>query len=155
MLDDGGLMAVRTSKNGWRRALTGAVASGALATGLLIGVGVTTAHADVLDDIYSEYDTGAGGGQVSNLIHSAMKLRSLGFVPSKGNVADLQAAMDKRPNQGPLVEALQQTVDYQKRNQMRQGGGGPVLNPPTIGIGGTGGGPLDPNSGGGINIPLG
>jgi hypothetical protein len=63
--------------------------------------------------------------------------------------------MDKRPNQGPLVEALQQTVDYQKRNQMRQGGGGPVLNPPTIGIGGTGGGPLDPNSGGGINIPLG
>ncbi len=151
-------MSVRTSKNGWRRAFTGAVASGVLASGLLIGVGAGTAQADVLDDIYTAYDTGAGGGQVSNLIHSAMKLRSLGFVPSKGNVADLEDAMGKRPNQGPLVQALQQTVDYQKRNQMRSlnGGGGPVLNPPTIGIGGTGGnGALNPNNGGGINIPLG
>jgi hypothetical protein len=150
-------MAVRTSTNGWRRAFKGAVASGTLATGLLVGMGVGTAHADVLDDIAQEYDTGQGGGQVSNLIHTAMKLRSLGFVPSKGDVADLEAAMDKRPNQGPLVAALQSTVDYQKRNQMRSmaAGGGPQLNPPTIGIGGSGGVLVDPNGGGGINVPLG
>jgi hypothetical protein len=150
-------MAVRTAKNGLRRAFTGAVASGALATGLLIGIGVGTAHADVLDDIDSQYDTGSGGGQVSNLIHTAIKLRGQGFVPSKGNVTDLQAALTKRPNQSPLILALQQTVQYQKQNQSRSGGGGPsVLNPPTIGIGGNpGSNPPDPNAGGGINIPLG
>lgn len=150
-------MAVRTSASGWRRGIRGAVASGTVAAGLLVGMGVGTAHADVLDDIYKEYDTGAGGGQVSNLIHTAMKLRSLGFVPSKGDIDDLEAAMDKRPNQGPLVAALQSTVDYQKRTQMRSmaSGGGPALNPPTIGIGGNGGVLVDPNSGGGINIPLG
>ena len=151
-------MAVRTDGKRWRRAFTGAVASGAVATGLLLGMGVGTAHADVLDDIDAEYDTGAGGGQISNLIHSAMKLRSLGFVPSKGNVTDLEAALDKRPNQSPLIEALEQTVEYQKRNQARRRrpGCGLVLNPPTIGIGGGNNGqPFDPNGGGGISVPLG
>ncbi|BBZ28967.1 hypothetical protein MMAD_32620 [Mycolicibacterium madagascariense] len=137
---------------------TGAMASGAMATGLLIALGVGTAHADVLDDIDKQYDTGAGGGQISNLIHTAIKLRGQGFRPSVGNVDDLEAAMTKRPNQIPLIQALQQTVQYQKQNQSRSsGGGGPALNPPTIGIGGGNPGsyPPDPNGGGGINIPLG
>jgi hypothetical protein len=132
------------------------MASGTLAAGLLIGVGVGTAHADVLDDINSEYDTGQGGGQISNLIHSAMKLRAAGFVPSKGNVTDLEDAMNRRPNQVPLIDALQQTVQYMQRAQSRSGNAGPVLNPPTIGIGGNPGSyPPNPNAGGGINIPLG
>jgi hypothetical protein len=154
MLDDGGLMSVRTGTNvGWRRA----AASSAMAVGLLIVAGIGTAHADVLDDIDAAYDTGQGGGQVSNLIHTVMKLRSLGFGPSKGNIADLEVAMDKRPNQVPLIDALTQTVAFQKRNQMRSQQSGPVLNPPTIGIGGggTAGQPFDPNAGGGISIPLG
>ena len=146
-------MATRTGSNStWRRAFT----SGALATGLLLGTGVGTAHADVLDDIYAQYDTGAGGGQVSNLIHSAIKLRSQGFVPSKGNVDDLEAAMAKRPNQVPLIEALNGTVAYMKRAQARSGQSGPVLNPPTIGINQLPPGSVpNPNGGGGINIPLG
>lgn len=151
-------MALPTGRGGWRRAVTGAVASGTVATGLLIGIGVGTAHADVLDDIDGQYDTGEAGGPISNLVHTALKLRGLGFVPSKGNVTDLEAALDKRPNQLPLIDALQQTVDYQKRSQARSGrGGGPVLNPPTIGIAGgnPGSNPPDPNGGGGINIPLG
>ena len=127
-------MAVRSSKVGWRRAFTSVAASGALAAGLLIGAGAGTANADVLDDIYAQYDTGAGGGQVSNLIHDAMRMRSQGFVPSKGNMADLEEGWAKRPNQGPLVSALESTVAYMRRSQMRSQQSGPVLNPPTIGI---------------------
>jgi hypothetical protein len=163
-LDNGGLMAVRTGKQttrnvGWRRAVT-AMAGGALAAGLLIGAGAGTANADVLDDIYSQYDTGAGGGQVSKLIHTAMKLRALGFVPSKGNMEDLEAAMDKRPNQVPLITALDSTVSYQRRNQQR-GQAQQQLNPPTIGINqydptnpGRGGFGVDPGGDGDINIPI-
>ena len=146
-----------SKKAGWRRAVTGAVASSALAAGLLIGTGVGTAQADVLDDIYQLYDTGTGGGQVSKLIHTAMKLRQLGYVPSKGNITDLQAAMEKRPNQTPIVDALEQTVAYQKRSQARgaASGGGPVLNPQTIPGGNMPGFGIDPNQDGSISIPLG
>ncbi|KAA0084139.1 hypothetical protein CIW52_08555 [Mycolicibacterium sp. P9-64] len=150
-------MTSHTSRySGWRRAVTGAVASGALAAGLMAGLGSGTASADVLDDIAAQYDTGAGGGQVSELIHVALKMRAMGFVPSKGNMDDLVAAMDKRPNQVPLITALQKTVAFQKRNQAR---GIQQQAPVSIGINqynptnpsGTG---LIP-SGGGINIPLG
>lgn len=150
---------------GWRRAVTGAVASGALAAGLMAGLGSATAHADVLDDIAAEYDTGNGGGQVSQLIHTALKLRAMGFVPSKGNIDDLQAAMDKRPNQVPLVTALQNTVSFQKRNQARAQMSQQQA-PMTIGInqydpnnpsavGGFGITPGGAGPDGGISIPLG
>ena len=154
-------MTSHTSRyTGWRRAFTGAVASGALAAGLMAGLGSGTASADVLDDIAAQYDTGAGGGQVSELIHVALKMRALGYVPSKGNMDDLVAAMDKRPNQTPLIAALSNTIAFQKRNQAR---GQQQQAPVNIGINhvrpdqphrpqsGFGiGGP-----GGGINIPLG
>lgn len=167
-------MAVQTSTNGWRRALVGAVASGALAAGLVTGVSSATAVADPSTDaaaasdaapamtadqalsiIATEYDTGAGGGQISTLIHKIMRLRAQGFRPSTSNQEAIVAALDKRPNQGPLVEALQSTLSFQMRQASRQTGGGPVLNPPTIGIGGNGGGAPNPGNGGGINIPLG
>jgi hypothetical protein len=156
-------MTSQTSRNmGWRRAVTGAVASSALAAGLMIGLGSGTANADVLDDIAAQYDTGAGGGQVSQLVHTALKLRALGFVPSKGNMDDLVAAMDKRPNQVPLVAALQNTVSFQKRNQMR-GQQAQQQAPTVIGINqydpnnpsAIGGFGVTPGGGGGINIPLG
>ncbi len=64
--------------------------------------------------------------------------------------------MNRRPNQVPLIDALEQTVAYMKRAQARGGQSGPALNPPTIGIGGNPGSyPPNPNAGGGINIPLG
>jgi len=154
-------MTSQTGRNtGWRRAVTGAVASGALAAGLMVGLGSGTANADVLDDIAGQYDTGAGGGQVSQLIHVALKMRALGFVPSKGNMDDLVAAMDKRPNQVPLINALENTVAFQKRNQAR---GVQQQAPITLGInqydptnpGGAPGGFGIGAPGGGINIPLG
>lgn len=150
-------MAVRTSKpagrnTAWRRAVTGAATSGLVAAGLVIGAG--TAHADVLDDINAEYDTGSGGGQVSNLIDTAIKLRAAGFVPSKGDITDLQAAMDKRPNQLPLIEALQSTVSYQRLSQARRvSQGAPAVTPAPIGTLGPGQVP-DPNAAPSISVPL-
>jgi hypothetical protein len=149
-------MTSQTSRNtGWRRAVTGAVASGALAAGLMAALGAGTANADVLDDINAQYDTGSGGGQVSNLIHTAMKLRSLGYVPSKGNVEDLQAGMDSRPNEMPLINALQDTVQYMKREQSLNNHPAPA----TIGVNqynpGSNPGIFAPGASPGINIPLG
>ncbi len=169
-------MAAR-SKNGWRRAVAGAMASGALAAGLVTGGSSAPAWAEpttvaaspddataapemtadqALAIIKANYDTGAGGGQLSTLIHKVLKLREAGYYPSNANKQAIVAALDKRPNQAPLVAALESTLAFQTRQASRGGGGGPALNPPTIGIGGNGGnGAINPNDGGGINIPLG
>jgi hypothetical protein len=177
-------MTSQTSRTtGGRRAAVGAVASGALAAGLMVGMGLANAEpvapadpttgadapppmtADqVLAIITTEYDTGAGGGQLSNLVHQVMKLRSQGFYPSKGNRDDIVAALDKRPNQEPLIAALQATLAFQTRNKMRGQTQQPA--PATIGInqydptnpGALGGFGINPGGGapgGGINIPLG
>ncbi|MHA3021231.1 hypothetical protein ACXPWS_13330 [Mycobacterium sp. BMJ-28] len=113
--------------SGWRRATAGV----AVAAGLMATFGSGVASADALDDIAAEYDTGAGGGQISNLIHDALKLRALGFLPSRGNYADLQEGLDKRPNQTPLISALKATVDFQRKTQARTV---QPSNPTTIGI---------------------
>ena len=165
-------MAVQTGMTlGWRRAVAGAMVSGALAAGLVAGAGAAPAWADPTVDettaapemtadqalaiVAADYDTGAGGGQLSTLIHKVLKLRQQGYYPSTANKEAIVAALDKRPNQAPLVAALESTLTFQVRQASRGGGGGPVLNPPTIGIGGSGGnGAIDPNNGGGINIPL-
>jgi hypothetical protein len=100
-----------------RRAVKGAVASGAMAVGLLMGIGSTTANADILDDVGVKYMQGAGGGQISNFVKEALTLRALGFKPSKGNLEDLQAGWDHLPNQKWLVDALKDTVAYQRKLQ--------------------------------------
>lgn len=165
-------MTSQTSRNtGWRRAVTGALASGALAVGMLVGVGGPAALADPADTtdsasgaaappqmtadqalaiIDSEYDTGSGGGQLSNLIHEVLKLRAQGYLPSKGNRESIEAALDKRPNQAPLIAALNETLSFQKRNQLRAASQAPqqsAVNPQIIN---GGGGPL-PAPGG--NVP--
>jgi hypothetical protein len=103
-----------------RRAVTGAVASSAMTIGLLMGVGSATANADVLDDIGVKYMQGAGGGQLSNFAKEALTLRALGFKPSKGNLAALQEGWDYLPNQSRLVDALKDTVAYQRKLQALQ-----------------------------------
>jgi hypothetical protein len=100
-----------------RRAVTAAMASSAMAVGLLLGIGSATANADVLDDIGVKYMQGAGGGQISNFIKEALTLRAQGFKPSKGNIESLQAGWDYLPNQTRLVEALKDTVAYQRKLQ--------------------------------------
>ena len=66
---------------------------------------------------HRDYDLGAGGGQLSNLIHEVLVLRNLGFKPSNANKVAIQEALDHRPNQVPLVEALKETIAYQRRIQ--------------------------------------
>ena len=103
-----------------RRAVKGAVASGAMAVGLLMGIGSTTANADVLDDVGVKYMQGAGGGQISNFAKEALTLRALGFKPSKSNLEELQAGWDYLPNQTRLIDALKNTVAFQRKAQARQ-----------------------------------
>ncbi|KAB7753204.1 hypothetical protein A5630_18290 [Mycolicibacterium mucogenicum] len=134
-----------------RRGVAGAILAGAVTVGMLITP--AAAHADILDDLDAQYDIGSSGGDLSNLLRTALKLRAQGFGPSKGNLDDIQAALDQRPNQVPLIHALQDTVKFQKRNQARAAGARPQS---PIVIGGPGGLPpgLVPGTGG-SQIPLG
>lgn len=130
-----------STTTGWRRAVTGVVASGALAAGLMIGLGATPALAEPATDattdteapaapqmtpdqallaIQAKYDTGAGGGQVSNLIHDVMKLRQQGFLPSNSNGQALIEALNfTGASQSRVIEALQATKTFQLRNKLR------------------------------------
>jgi hypothetical protein len=126
-----------TSQNG-RRRLVGALAGGVVAGVLFAGIGTPSAVAAPGDEdttdteapaapkmtgeqalaiIQQDYDLGAGGGQLSNLVHEVLTLRNLGFRPSKANQTAITEALEKRPNQAPLVEALKATVAYQRKLQ--------------------------------------
>lgn len=170
------MTSLNSTNTRWRRATTGAVASGALVAGMLAGMpsalaepvspvtpggaaspttpaeaapgsepGTMTAD-EALVIIQNDYDLGAGGGKLSNLIHSVLKLRSQGFYPSKGNVMAIQDALGKRPNQAPLITALEQTLSYQRRAQQR-GMMQQSQSPTQFGIG-----QIPPGSGQPINI---
>jgi hypothetical protein len=127
-----------TSNNRWRRRVARALAGSALAGTLIAGVGAPIASAAPGDDgatdteapaqpsmtgeqalaiIQQDYDLGAGGGQLSNLVHEVLVLRNLGFRPSKANQTAIVDALQKRPNQAPLVDALKATVSYQRKMQ--------------------------------------
>jgi hypothetical protein len=126
-----------TSHNRWRRA-AGVLAGSAVAGALVAGIGAPAAVSAPQNDgttdneapaaptmtgdqalvlLQQQYDTGSGGGQISNFVHEVLVLRNLGFRPSKANQEAIIEALDHRPNQGPLVEALKATVAYQRRIQ--------------------------------------
>lgn len=125
-----------TSHKSWHR-IAGALAGGAIAGALVAGFGAPIASSAPGDEttdteapaapamtgdqalalLQEQYDTGAGGGQVSNFVHEVLTLRNLGFRPSKANQTAIIEALDKRPNQAPLVEALKATVAYQRKIQ--------------------------------------
>ena len=75
------------------------------------------AAGDVLDQLAQDYAVGAGGGQLSNLLKTALKLRAMGFKPSKQYLDELTKAMTYRPNQLPLIGALKDTIAYQQKLQ--------------------------------------
>ena len=102
-----------TARN-WLRGVRNGVAGLTIAVGLVLG-SAAPAHADVLDDLAQEYAVGSGGGQLSNLLKVSLKLRSMGFKPSKANLDELQQAMNYRPNQNPLINALKDTIAYQAK----------------------------------------
>lgn len=103
-----------TSRRRWGRSvITGALAA-VVAAGLTFA-SAPPAHADVLDDLGQEYVAGAGGGQLSNLVKISLKLRAMGFRPSKANLDEIAQAMQYRPNQMPLITALKGTIAYQQK----------------------------------------
>lgn len=112
--------------------------------------------------IHNEYNLGDGGGQLSTLIDDVMTLRAQGFKPSQANRDAIQDALDHRPNQTPLVEALKATLAYQRRlqaqQQMAAQSQGPIAGPvpvvPPIN-GGTSHSNVPQNQAPAINIPLG
>ncbi len=119
----------------WRRIVTGGMAGSAVVAGLMAGVAAPTALADPADPttqtdtpsvmtadealaiIDKDYDTGAGGGELSTLIHDVLKLRAQGFKPSNANKEAITKALDYRPNQLPLIDALKETLAYQHKLQ--------------------------------------
>jgi hypothetical protein len=130
----------RENRHGWRRGFAGTLAGSAIATALIVGVNAPTALSAPADDetteteapatptmtaeealaiVAEDYDTGAGGGQLSNLIHEVLVLRNLGFRPSNANKIAIQEALEERPNQAPLIEALKATIAYQRKLQAR------------------------------------
>ncbi|OMC29483.1 hypothetical protein A5740_18960 [Mycobacterium sp. GA-1841] len=171
----------------WRRAVTGSVTGAALAAGLLVGAGAPMAVADptapstqadapaadapearpmtadeALAIVAKDYDTGEGGGQISQLIHDIMKLRAQGYRPSNANRTAITKALDKRPNQVPLIDALKSTLSYQRKLQAQsnaaqvpqQGVINPGVGQFPAGIAPIPGGG-QPGPSGGIQIPLG
>ena len=101
----------------WRRCAAGGTAAAGLALSLSLMVGTATANADVLDELAKEFSLGAGAGQVANLLSQSLTLRAQGFRPKPSDLAAVQAALDRRPNQGPLISALSNTVSHQQKLQ--------------------------------------
>jgi hypothetical protein len=170
-----------TSHNGWRR-LTGALAGTAIAGALFVGFGTPTAMSAPADDdatdteasatptmtgdqalaiIQQDYDLGAGGGQLSKLVHEVLVLRNLGFRPSNGNKVAIEEALEKRPNQTPLVEALKATIAYQRKLQAQAAAQQEQGADPGFAIGGApapfdqGGVIMGGPGGSSINVPVG
>jgi len=130
-------MTSQTGKNRhpWHRIIAGGLAGTAVVAGLTAGLAAPTALADPADPttqtdtppamtadealaiIDRDYDTGAGGGQLSTLIHDVLKLRAQGLKPSNANKEAITKALDYRPNQAPLIEALKETLAYQHKLQ--------------------------------------
>jgi hypothetical protein len=93
----------------------GAAAGATTAAAAAAAAAATAAAGEVLDQLAEEYAVGAGGGQLSNLLKLSLKLRAMGFKPSKQYLDELQAAMKYRPNQLPLIDALKDTIAYQQK----------------------------------------
>lgn len=118
----------------WRRKTTAGIAGVGMSVALMMGFGTATASADVLDELAEQYSTGAGAGQIANLLHTSLQLRAQGFKPKPADYQAIKAAMDRRPNQGPLVEALSAAVANQVKTQQQLRGVGGGQSPVVLGV---------------------
>ncbi len=172
-------MTSQTGRNrqGWRRVVMNGLAVSAVVAAAIVGVGAPTALADPADPtatqpeispdmsadqalaiIARDYDMGAGGGQLSTLIHQALQLRNLGFKASNANRQAIAKALEQRPNQTPLIEALKETIAYQRKLQAQQQNA-QAPQQGTLGVGQIPPNQLPPGvppqqQPGGINIPI-
>lgn len=97
-------------------AVAGGAASGA-ANAAAAAAATSNQPGDVLDQLAEEYAVGSGGGQLSNLLKTVLKMRSMGYRPSKQYLDEIKEAMTHRPNQLPLIGALKDTIAYQQKIQ--------------------------------------
>jgi len=159
----------------WRRSVATALAGTVVVGGLVTGFTAPVALAQPADSsaqpqepatqerpkpvspdqilmmISQDYQTGSGGGQVSKLIDQVITLRKRGVRISNSSAQALAAALEKRPNQKPLIEALQGTLANQRQQFARGGvqaeGGAPAVatpGSPHSPMGGPGWGPANP-----------
>ncbi len=140
-------MTLLRSVAGWRRAASTALTAAAVAVALMFGSTPATASADVLDELAQEFTTSAGGGQVANLLHESLKLRSMGFKPTKAQLDSIQDALRYRPNQKPLISALEETIAAQTTKMQQAEAIAQKQGPYTIGIN-----QYDPSSPGGVTV---
>ncbi|MGZ8801422.1 MAG: hypothetical protein ACXWZL_02050 [Mycobacterium sp.] len=143
-----------------RRSVATALAGAAVVGGLVSGIAAPTALAQpaepttenrapvspdqILMMISQEYQTGAGGGQVSKLIEQVITLRSRGIRPSVANTQALAAGLEARPNLTPLIEALQATLVQQRKQFAQQGVQAPGPGAPPVATPGSPHAPMGP-----------
>ncbi len=113
--------------------LTGGAAGGTPTVPRKQATGPAPSYAYVLDQLSTEFSRGSGAGQVANLLNEALTLRAQGFPPRPGDLMAVQAAVAKRPNQGPLIAALQGTIAHQ--HQMQSQSGSSSQGQPQVGFG--------------------
>ncbi|MCG5433431.1 hypothetical protein LV457_14200 [Mycobacterium sp. MYCO198283] len=101
-------------------AVSSTIVVAAAVSGVSLGVGTATASADVIRDLACEYSSAGGAGTVSSLLNESLTLSSQGFRPTKAQLAAIEESLSSRPNQGPLIKALQTTVAAQKVLQSEQ-----------------------------------
>ena len=93
---------------------------------------------EVLAIIYRDYDLGSGGGQLSNLIHQRDADAFSGLQARRRRTGTRSSRRSiNRPNQGPLVQALKETLAYQTKqtaSRWRRMQGAAAVAPSPIGI---------------------
>ncbi len=106
----------------WRRLAAGALTGTAVALSASFTFGAGLAHADVIDALVDEDTLGSSGGHVSNLLNEVVSLRAMGIRPRSSDLVAVQEALDFRPNQMRLIQALSDTVEYQRKIESRMAG---------------------------------
>jgi hypothetical protein len=106
------------------------------------------ARADVEDDLAHEFTTAAGGGEIPTLLNQSLKMRGMGFAPTPGELAAIQDSQKYRPNQTPMIKALNAALAGQThRMKQAQAASGNQPNCCTVGIN-----QYDPNNPGGVSV---
>src|SRR6478736_4402977 len=102
-------MSLQTGMNRqrWVHVVTAGLACGAMAAAVMGGLGAPTVWADPAADPSAQSDAPP--------VMTADE--ALAIKPSNTNKEAITKALDYRPNQAPLIQALQETLSYQRKMQ--------------------------------------